>query len=188
MIISTREIFDMVVMTAALGFIFEGMFRQFRPKKDILEHYRRPGFDWDAFKFAAMVTAPAIILHELGHKFVAMSFGISATFYAAYMWLGIGIILKLINSPFIFFVPAFVAITPTDPGTSALIAFSGPAVNGLLWLASHIAIKRNLVKKKHIPYAYISRYINGFLFIFNMIPIPGFDGSHVFEGVIRAIF
>jgi len=93
-LLSIREIADIAIMTAALGFIFSGMFQSYSRKHDYdpLTHYRS-GFDWEAFRFAAYVTAPAIILHEFGHKFVAMAFGVSAVFHAAYTWLAIGVVM-----------------------------------------------------------------------------------------------
>ncbi len=186
MIISFREVFDMLVMSAALGFIFQDSFKKFSPNPS---HYKF-GFDWNAFKFAAMITAPAIILHELGHKFVAMSYGLNATFYAAYTWLAIGVMLRLMNSPFIFFVPAFVSFPAlATPMQNSIIAFAGPAINGLLWLAAYFAIKKNMIKKKkYLPYAYLFKYLNGFLFLFNMIPVPPFDGGQVVFGLVKAIF
>jgi Zn-dependent protease len=194
MFLSIFEIIDAIIISLALGYIFMDSFQRFAPRKhdDIYSHYSRK-FDWNAFKFAAIVTAPAIILHEFGHKFVAMAYGLSATFQAAsfivpYGGVLFGVLLKLIGSPIIFFVPAWVTLPQTAPLTSAIIAFAGPAVNGLLWLGSHMAIKKDMVKKKHLPYVYIFRYINGFLFIFNMIPIVPFDGGHVVEGLIKTFF
>lgn len=186
MIISLREIADMLIMSGALGFIFMDSFKKFKPGEFGYSH----GFDWSAFKFAIIITAPVIILHELGHKFVAMSYGLQATFYAAYLWLFIGVLLKLMNSPFIFFVPAFVSFPAmATPIQNSIIAFAGPAVNGLLWLAAHVALKKNLVKKKkYIPHIYLFKYLNGFLFLFNMIPIPPFDGGQVVFGLGKAIF
>ena len=66
---SFLEFLDMLIMTSAVGFIFADMFQKYSRKTDYepLTHYQK-GFDWEAFRFAAYVTAPAIILHEFGHK------------------------------------------------------------------------------------------------------------------------
>ena len=91
------EIIDIVIMSAALGFIFGGFIK--KPQKynaDPLLQLRR-GFNWEDFLFAMAVVAPAVILHEFGHKFVAMGFGAFAVFNAAYFWLGLGIIMKLMS-------------------------------------------------------------------------------------------
>lgn len=178
------EIFDMVVMTAFVGYIFSDVFGKFN--QDPL-HITK-GFNWESFKFAAMVTAPALILHELAHKFVGMGFGMQATFHAAYVWLVIGLVLKLMNFPFLVFVPAFVSIKGGGtPGQFALIAFAGPAMNLLLWLGLKFYIQTNRVPGKHHNLAVLTREVNKFLFIFNMIPIPGFDGFQVFSNLAKIL-
>jgi len=53
--------------------------------------YPKLGLSWKDFKFAIIITAPAVILHELAHKFVAMAMGLTATFHAWYTGLGIGV-------------------------------------------------------------------------------------------------
>ena len=192
MLITPREIFDMVMMTAFVGFIFADMFGKLRtPKKDYdpLIHRPHSGFNWDNFKFAMMVIAPALILHELGHKFVALHFGLAATFHAAYFWLFLGLALKLMRFNFIFFVPAYVLVAGmATPLQHSLVAFAGPFVNLILWLGIAALVKYEKIEKKYYPFAIITSKVNMFLFIFNMIPIPGFDGSKVFSGLIAAFF
>ena len=190
MIITAREIIDIIIMTAVVGFIFSGIFERFRKPVayEPLKHYRN--FNFENFKFAAMVTAPAIILHEFGHKFVAMGFGYHAVFHAAYLWLLIGVIIRLANFGFIFFVPAFVSVGCTAipckiiPWQHSLIAFAGPAVNLILWLGALLIIKQNLVNKKYLPFVFLTSRINMFLFFFNMIPLRPFDGYYVFQGLL----
>lgn len=184
MIISFREIIDIVIMTVAVGYIFMGIFRLRN-----LHNY----FDWRVLWFACLVTAPALIFHELAHKFSALAAGLQATFHAAYVWLGLGVILKLIHAPFIFFVPGYVSIqcatascSPT-PLTLAGVAFAGPALNLALWLAGLLMIKNHhFHSKKWLFFWFVTRRINGFLFILNMLPIPGFDGFSVYSGMWRA--
>jgi Zn-dependent protease len=190
--LTTQEIFDIIVMTAALGYIFADVFSKYAHKKneehDPLKHYKKisSGYDWESFKFACYVTAPAIIFHELGHKITALGLGLNATFHAAYSWLGLGIVLKLLNTGFIFFVPAYVSHSGyATPIESAMIAFAGPFINLILWITSWIILKNNLCNKKHIAFFHLTKYINMILFFFNMIPIFGFDGQHVLSGITR---
>lgn len=188
MVFSLSELFDIVVMTAAVGFIFADIFGRYSHKKDYepLVRYKH-GFDWDSFKFAIYVTAPAIIFHEFGHKFVGMAFGLVTEFNAAYSWLALGIALKLFGAPFIFFVPAYVSIYGSaTPLEYAVTAFAGPLINLLIWMGALVAVKKKLVKKQYHPALILTGKINMFLFIFNMLPIPGFDGSKVFAGLIAA--
>jgi len=183
------EIFDIIIMTIVVGYIFSGVFR--KPSfddYDPIKHFKK-GIDFTDLKFAVLVTAPGIILHEMGHKFVALALGLSATFKAAYTFLALGVLLKLMSFPFIFFVPAYVSIIGQATALeSFMIAFAGPAVNLVLWLGSLAAMKARLIPKKWNPVLLLTSRINMFLFIFNMLPIPGFDGNKVFMGLIGAFF
>ena len=188
MFFTIREVFDVIIMSLAVGYIFSDMLAKFRPMKDPLLELTRNTFNLENLKFAVLATAPAVLLHELGHKFLALGFGMQATFHAAYMWLGIGIFMKILSFPFIFFVPAFVSISGTGtPLQSSLVAFAGPAVNGIIWLATYIILKKSRVRKSYFPLLFITNRINMFLFIFNMLPIPPFDGFTVFSGLFKAL-
>lgn len=192
MIITLIEIVDMIIMTLAIGFIFKDSFPQ--PAKrnyDPVEELRRTASGegvHDNLLFAALVAAPGIILHELSHKFVALHFGIQATFHAAYEWLFAGILLKLLNFPFIFFVPGYVSY-PAEAAThiqSALISGAGPLMNLLLFITAWALLKYGKIKNKNNLLAlHMMKNINMFLFIFNMIPIPPFDGGNFFLELYR---
>jgi Zn-dependent protease len=193
-IISLSEIIDMVAMTLFVGFIFSDVIPFRRDDYDPLKHYSRR-FDFEGLRIAIMATAPAIILHELAHKFTALSFGMGAVFNAfyretTYLVLGVfAIFSKLAGLPFVFFVPGFVRIS--GYGTNlmyALTAFSGPVVNLFLWLASAYLIKNKKYKKRYFLLLLLTKKINMFLFIFNMLPFPGFDGFNVFRHLINAFF
>ncbi|MBI2659920.1 hypothetical protein HYX07_02065 [Candidatus Woesearchaeota archaeon] len=192
-LITIGEIIDLILMTFFVGYIFSGIIPVRREEHyDPLAHYKR-GFDVEGFKFTIMATAPAIILHELMHKFVAMGFGLDAVFYAFYrstftLMLGIfTIISKLTGFGFMFFVPGFVGISGNGTHLQfALTAFAGPFVNLVLWLVPWYIIKYTKYRKKHYLLLMLTQRINMFLFIFNMLPIPGFDGYKVFTGLIRA--
>lgn len=182
-LITIPEIFDIILMSLIIGYIFSDIFRKPLDYSDPLSYYQS-NFQWNNIMYAAMVTAPAVILHELAHKFVALSFGMQATFQAAYFFLGLGVLLKLMRFGFIFFVPAYISIMGTGtPLQFSLIAFAGPGMNLVLWLGTALIIRQNLVSKKYLHALALISKINMFLFIFNMLPIPGFDGSKVFSGL-----
>jgi len=194
MLFTFSELLDIVVMSLALGFIFKDIFKKkilvakdYDPIKAYTSFTSSSGYE--NFIFAILVTAPAVILHEFGHKFVAISFGATATFQAAYLFLGIGILLKLMNVGFVFFVPAYIAWAGrvTAPQAS-MIAFAGPLVNLVIWLGAAAWLKYGKVDKKHLQFLVLTKKINMFLFIFNMIPIPGFDGYHVLINLVNALF
>jgi Zn-dependent protease len=197
MFVTLIEIFDMFVTIALVGFLFMDAFKAPKAEKkgDELSRYlnkksRFSNFNWNDFWFAAMVTAPAILLHELGHKIVALSFGYQATFHAFYansttLFLGLfAIAMKLLNFGLIFLVPGFVSITGVGgPLQSGLIAFAGPGVNLLLFLIALFIVKTQKLKEKGAHFWVLTKNINLFLFIFNMLPIPGFDGFTVWSSL-----
>lgn len=189
MIFTIAELFDLIAMTAIVGLIFMNLFREsIKPKEHEPLAYYKTGhsFDWNSFKFSIMAVAPAIALHELGHKFVAIGYGLQATFHAAYFWLFIGLALSLMNFRFIFFVPAYVAITgEAGPLPYALTSAAGPFMNLLLWIGAVIALKSKKLKKKHFPLIHITKQINMFLFFFNLLPFGPFDGAKFFGGMIE---
>ena len=191
-IITFWEITDLVLMTFFVGYIFSGIIPIRRENYDPLTHYKR-GVDFEELKFAILATAPAIILHELAHKFVALSFGLNAVFFAFYrnsftLMLGVfTLISKLTGFGFMFFVPGFVGISGNGTNLQfASAALAGPSLNLVLWLGSWYLIKNKIYKKKHYMLLILTQRINMFLFIFNMLPIPGFDGYKVLVGLIRA--
>ena len=216
MLFNLFEVLDIVLMTLVIGYIFKDTFRlpvHHRGKEgdDILDQYRAPrsAMNWHDFWWGCALVAPAIILHELGHKFMAMSFGLTATFHAACSTAnllgGLGqffdffcgltvlsVVLKTIGFGFIFFVPGYVSIGAG--GTefqNALISFAGPAVHLIFWLgAAYILRNKKAVKKmshRKQFYLFFFKQINMFLFILNMLPIPGFDGFSFFYHLIKGI-
>ncbi len=178
-----QEILDMILMTAAAGFIFMDMFK--RPAShDPLQAYKQRSSWTSRFWYSAAIVAPSILLHELGHKFVALGEGLTATFHAAYVWLAAGVLLKLVSFPFLIIVPAYVSIIGSaTPLQSSAIAFGGPGVNLLLYLVSFVVLRTKRMGEGATRFWLYMRFINGFLFIFNMLPIPGFDGFTVYQGL-----
>jgi Zn-dependent protease len=182
-----REIFDLLVMTLALGYVFMHSIPKPRTPYQMLTEWK--GFDWESFKFAIYVTAPAIVLHEMMHKFVALFFGLKAVFHAWYFGLFLGIFLKIVHSPLILFAPGYVSISDATPLLSAVTAFAGPAMNLILYLVAWLILERapRLTQKQAI-FFHLTKQINLFLFIFNMLPIPPLDGSKVFYGLFQTLF
>lgn len=190
MLITLMELLDMVITILLVGYIFSDLVAVRESKTKKPWETKVIGFiDYDALKFSIIVTAPAIIFHELAHKFMALSFNLSATYNAAYTWLAIGVILKLVGFPFIFFVPAYVMTigTPTYM-QQALISFAGPLLNLILWLGAWaiLSTKRKLGKRSLLILT-LTKQINMWLFIFNMLPIPMFDGWGVYSNIYHVL-
>src|SRR3990170_1397486 len=122
-----REVLEIIISSVVLTYIFSGL---------------TPGRRnvWEDLKLSAAVAIPSLILHELAHKFIAILLGYSATFHAHIPGLIVGVILKMIGFPFIFFVPAYVSV-PTlefNKWFFMLIALAGPLMNALLIVLSYI--------------------------------------------------
>lgn len=186
--IELMEIVDLIIVTLALGYIFSAYIR--KPRTELELVYPRFGLTWDEFKFAMIITAPAVILHELAHKFVAIALGLTATFKAFYAGLGIGIFLRVISSPLIILAPGYVQIPPSTSNLAIfLTAASGPLTNLLIFfIAGYLLNNLRRMTRTQAVAIYMTKQINFFLFIFNMLPIPPLDGSKVFSSLFQLIF
>jgi Zn-dependent protease len=174
MFISLVELGKIIVITVAAGLIF---------RKALGLHKEFPF--WKSILYAGLLTAPAIVLHEIGHKIAAMSFGLTATLDIPWFWLGLGVVLALVNAPFIFFVPAFVAFGgAVTPLQDLIISAAGPLTNLLLYVVAIIVLRVASLKPVWRAVWMIVRKMNGFLFVFNIIPIPGFDGYHLLSALL----
>ena len=186
--ITLMELVDIIIMTFAIGYIFSDFFRR-EPLEgyDPLKYYQKPPL-FENIKFAAMVAAPAVVFHELAHKFVAMLFGATATLHAPYTMYAVVILLKLMRFPLLFFVGGYVSHTPLPPIESSIVAIAGPLTNLILWLAAIAVVKYRLIDRKYYKIIVPMGKLNMFLFIFNIIPLPGFDGFHFFSSLFKAFF
>ncbi len=187
MIITLREIFDILLMTLAVGYIFSGIFKRRIVSGDLIEQYSKSSFIED-IKYGIVLAAPAVVLHELSHKFVAMAFGAQATLHAPLGMYVLVILMRLVNFPVIFFVGGYVSILgDLLPWKNALISLSGPLTNLIIYLILISLIKFKLISRKHYDLASKAAKLNLFLFGFNMIPIPGFDGYSFFASLLSYI-
>ena len=181
---SLIEILNLFILTIAIGYIFSGYIKDPSTRFSLSRK-----FNLQDFKFSLLVSAPGVVIHELGHKFISLFFGLGAVFKIWFPGLGIAVFLKLINSPFLIIAPGFVSISgDTNPLQTILISFAGPAVNLLLFLISYFILNNaKKLTRRQATALYLTKRINIFLFIFNMIPIPPLDGSKVLFGLIDLI-
>lgn len=181
-----REVLEIAITVAALGYIFSHLIKKQKSIFGLM--FENRFFDLENFKYSTLVVAPAIILHELGHKFVSMAMGFAATYHLMPWGLGIGVFLRLIGSGFIFFIPGYVAPATSTAwdsmtaGQLGLVGFAGPLINLILFFTFWLLIKYD-VKPKYNRLFWISKQINLMLFIFNMLPIPPLDGYKVVYGL-----
>ncbi len=208
MFISFGEIVDMILMVAIIGFLFKDMMRAPIDTHDPVARYRtkhKP--HWEDFWWACALIAPGIMIHELAHKFTAMGFGQAATFHAACSVSQIGtgaffnttcllqiavVALKLVGIPFLIFIPGYVSFAANvTPLQGSLIALAGPLVHLAFWGVCTLMLKQKAARKysmrKRLFLAFTAK-INIFLFIFNILPIPGFDGFQVIRYLLSGVF
>ncbi|MBI5036654.1 hypothetical protein HZC09_04910 [Candidatus Micrarchaeota archaeon] len=134
-------------------------------------------FSPEAFWLVFLTVGVGFVLHELAHKYVALSFGAHA-YYRAFLW---GLFLALVlafatNGSLVFAAPGAVLIhgriTREQYGK---ISLAGPLANlilafGFLVLASTTGMHE---------LGTTGAYVNAFLGIFNMLPFGPLDGAHV---------
>jgi Zn-dependent protease len=174
MLFSLIEVLDIAITALAASFIF----------MNLLEPIRTYDSFGQKLLLTGAVVVPAIVFHEFGHKFLALGLGYDATFHAAYWWLGIGIVLKLISFPFLFVVPAYVVTIGAVGLDRAWIALAGPLVNLFLWAVCYAWLKLGKHNATRMTLLHFSAQINLFLFLFNMLPIPSFDGYTFWTGIV----
>ncbi len=185
--ISLAEVIDIIIMSVAIGFIFKDVFKkqithhgEYDPLKD--NRYKQKRI-FDGLKTSIMIAAPAVVLHELAHKFVAMGFGAEAVLHAPYFMYVIVIILKLIGFPLLFIVGGYVAHGPLSAFPSAMVSVAGPLMNFILWGGLMLGMKHKIFDKKYHKILLPMAKLNLLLGAFNMLPIPGFDGFHFFSSL-----
>ncbi|TLZ61493.1 MAG: site-2 protease family protein [Methanobacteriota archaeon] len=133
---------------------------------------------------ATVAVVTGFLLHELMHKAVAQRYGAWAEFRSSRTGLLFAIFTALIG--FVFAAPGAVYIAgPLTREQNGRVSLAGPLTNLVVslaftggWLALVGAVSGDLAF-----YAggilFFTGYINAFLGVFNMLPIPPLDGSKV---------
>jgi Zn-dependent protease len=190
MFFTIGELIDLVIMVIFIGYIFSSFIKRTPTEGyDPLTYYKKSSIIED-IKFGIMIAAPAVVLHELAHKFTAMAFGATAILHAPslmgipYGWYILVVVMRALNFPLFFFVGGLVEHTALPALPSALVSLAGPLMNLILYLGCQGLVKFRIVKKKHYMMVGIAGKINLFLAGFNMIPLPGFDGFNFFAAII----
>ena len=159
------------VLTASFTIIFSRRWRLF--SDDVMMN----ALWWVLVSFIMVMSS--FILHELAHKFTAQRFGA----WSEFRMYPTGLILCLIMSVvgFLFAAPGAVYIRGyiTDE-MNGKISIAGPAVNiGI----STVALILCLIIGKGLSadIFFLLAYMNAFLAVFNLLPIPPLDGSKVLK-------
>ena len=170
------ELLQMIITALGIGYIFMDFFR--KPSTEF--YYSRAGKR--EFFLATLAAIPSVVFHELGHKFTALMFGGVATYYI-HPFLFLGVLLKALNFPFIFIVPAYVSVYGLTSWQYSLTAFAGPLVNLVVFGLSKLICKYELVSGEKYLFFFVLGELNKWLFIFNMLPLPGTDGYKTLMGL-----
>lgn len=130
------------------------------------------------FGICLLLVVFSFLLHEFGHKFTAQNFGMRSEFRIFPTGLFITLLTSVLG--FLFAAPGAVYIegNPTRK-ENGIISIAGPAVNILLTLvgiAGCLAFNGGGVV---VIFFYLLAYLNAFLAVFNLLPIPPLDGSKI---------
>jgi Zn-dependent protease len=132
------------------------------------------------FIIALVTVGLGFMLHELMHKLVAQRYGFFAEFRADDRMLLMAVLFSFLG--FVFIAPGavYIASHMITKEKNGRISVAGPLANAavaLLFLGISFTIPINII-------ALAARYgfqINSWLALFNMLPIPGFDGVKVYQ-------
>lgn len=171
-----REISDLVISWLTVSLAFSLVIRN--GLASVL------GFPNDfllAFVISTVSVGTGFIFHELAHRTVALKYGAQAEYRA---WTA-GLVLALFSAlmGFVFAAPGAVYIYGQNitKKQNGFIALAGPITNGavaLMFMAIATTLSPNSILHLIVSYA---AYINIFLGMFNMIPVPPLDGSKVIK-------
>jgi Zn-dependent protease len=137
----------------------------------ILIYYEQNSF-WFSVLVAALTVGLGFMAHELSHRAVARKFHKHAEFRANDMMLLLSVLMSFLG--FVIAAPGAVLIggyvTRKENG---MIAAAGPVANIIVSL---IFVPLIFIVPKVAFYGFM---INALLALFNLIPIPGFDGEKI---------
>ncbi|MFX0055808.1 MAG: hypothetical protein ACFFAX_10795 [Promethearchaeota archaeon] len=127
----------------------------------------------------------SFMIHEFAHKFVAQKYGMYAHFRMTMQGYYLSAVAILFAIPiFGTGVMAVGGVRDVDDYAKSTVAgpFSNLIVAGLLFITAEIIVITTGVLAFPIDFIVIyAMLLNSFLGLFNMIPIPGFDGSTIFR-------
>jgi len=137
-----------------------------------LNGYRH--FSW---QFLAIFIS-AFLVHELAHKFLAQYYGSWAEFRAQMSGLLITAISALPIMPFKFIAPGAVMVGLSDGKKFGRVALIGPVTNLVMGFSFLLL---SLFYNSYSPYFTIGASFNGWIAMFNLIPLGVLDGQKIFD-------
>jgi len=172
------EIRDLTISVLILGLIFSIALPSFQIERST------PIMN---FLIAIVIVGPALLFHELAHKFVAQKYGCKAVYVIWPMGIMLSVFLTLITAGNIIFAALGAVAISTSYATRVgyryvglsgqelgKIAASGPFTNMIIAVIAYIFMWVN----PQIFQAIVS--INLLVALFNLMPFPPLDGSKIF--------
>ena len=150
----------------------------------------------EVFAIVGIAAFLASIPHELAHKYSAVQLGC----YARYILSPVGLLITLVSAipylPIRFLMPGYVVVSSPyyDPvinkRVNGIVSYAGPLVNIVLGVASILAYHFLLPWLIHVYglsywivvlawFLIVNTQINGWVAVFNLLPIPPLDGSKI---------
>jgi Zn-dependent protease len=150
----------------------------------VLPGFFLTGFWW--FPLAVIfVFWLSFMIHEFAHKFTAQRYGMYAHFRMTIQGYYLSAVAILFAIPiFGTGVMAVGGVSDTDDYAKSTVAgpLSNLIVAGLLFITAEIIVITTGALSDPVEFIiFYGMLLNSFLGLFNMIPIPGFDGSTIFR-------
>ncbi len=135
------------------------------------------GYRHFSWQFLAIFIS-AFLVHELAHKFLAQYYGSWAEFRAQMSGLLITAISALPIMPFKFIAPGAVMVGLSDRNKFGRVALIGPLTNLVMGFSFLLL---SLINSSFSPYFTIGASFNGWIAMFNLIPLGVLDGQKIFD-------
>lgn len=165
------EIISITIASAAIGFVFASS-----------QLYRLNVY---SFTMVFLIAVASVISHEMAHRQVARRMNC----YSRYTLYPLGLLVTLLSSlPFIpikIIMPGVTVIIPTTydyrelKRIEGVTSIAGPLVNLSLAISGLIFLE--VIKPLGVLMGYVGYfiYVNSWIALFNLLPIPPLDGSKV---------
>ncbi|MFX1465660.1 MAG: AN1-type zinc finger domain-containing protein [Promethearchaeota archaeon] len=133
------------------------------------------------FALVSFLAAPAFILHELAHKFVAQKYG----FWGEFRLIPFGVVLTIISivSPFKLVGPGAVMIAGANitREKNGRISLAGPITNFILIGVCLLFVPLLPFEIVGQPFLVILAQLNAIIAVFNLLPISVLDGKKIYN-------
>jgi Zn-dependent protease len=135
------------------------------------------GYRYFSWQFLAIFIS-AFLVHELAHKFLAQYYGSWAEFRAQMSGLLITAISALPIMPFKFIAPGAVMVGLSDRNKFGRVALIGPVTNLVMGFSFLLL---SLFYSSYSPYFATGASFNGWIAMFNLIPLGVLDGQKILD-------